>query len=87
MTTEQNARDAITRILGADAHADVTSFPGGNLAIRITAGEHTATVDGHDSSGWGWTVDPGTDEGFSGHEEVADTLEAALTHVREQLGR
>ncbi|MEU3606278.1 hypothetical protein AB0E83_12605 [Streptomyces sp. NPDC035033] len=86
MTTERTARDTIARVLGADVHADVTTFPGGNLAITLTTGEHTATVDGHDSSGWGWTVDPGTDDGFTGHEDVADTLEAALAGIRDRLG-
>lgn len=86
MTTAETARDAVRRVLGEEAHADVTTFPAGNLAIRVTSGEHTATIDGDDSSGWGWTVDPGTDDGFTGHELIAPTLDEALGGVRETIG-
>ncbi|MEU9304089.1 hypothetical protein [Streptomyces sp. NPDC048269] len=85
-TTEQIARDAVRRILGDTAHADVTTFPGGNLSISVHSGDHTATIDGDDSSGWGWTVDPGTDDGFTGHEDVAETLDDALIGVRGEIG-
>ncbi|MEV7723579.1 hypothetical protein AB0P15_02450 [Streptomyces sp. NPDC087917] len=81
-TSEQTARETVRRVLGDTAHADVTTFPGGNLSIGVHRGEHTATIDGDDASGWGWTVDPGTDDGFTGHEDVAETLEAALLGVR-----
>ncbi|MFF3861372.1 hypothetical protein [Streptomyces sp. NPDC002209] len=84
-TTEQSARDTVRRVLGEAAHADVTAFPAGNLSISLHSGEHTATIDGDDSSGWGWTVDPGTDDGFTGHEDVAPTLEEALTDVRGKI--
>ncbi|MFE6225468.1 glyoxalase/bleomycin resistance/dioxygenase family protein [Streptomyces sp. NPDC057854] len=86
MPTEQTARAAIARILGADAHTTAIAFPAGNLSLVITIGDHTITIDGHDTSGWGWTIGPGTDDGFTGHENVADTLETALTQAREQLG-
>ncbi|MFE2555986.1 hypothetical protein ACFXGT_08110 [Streptomyces sp. NPDC059352] len=86
MTTEQAVRAAVDRVLGPAAQTiHVITFPGGNASLTITIGEHTAVLDGEDSSGWGWTVDPGTDDGFTGHEQVADTLEAALTQIRQQL--
>lgn len=85
MTTEQEARDAIHHTFGESAHAEVTAFPAGNLSITLTKGEHAATIDGHPESGWGWTIDPADDEGFSGHENTADTLDEALADVRAGL--
>ncbi|WP_329165872.1 hypothetical protein OHB49_40210 [Streptomyces sp. NBC_01717] len=85
MTTEQEARDAIRHAFGDTAHVEVETFPGGNLSITITKGKHAATIDGHPESGWGWTVDPGEDDGFSGHENVATTLDEALADVRAAL--
>lgn len=82
VTTEQTARAAAHRILGATAHTDVTVFPGGNLSLTITSGRHVATIDGDDATAWGWSVDPGTDDGFIGHEQTAESLEAALIAVR-----
>ncbi|MFF4647453.1 VOC family protein [Streptomyces sp. NPDC001389] len=84
MTADHSTRETIRRILG-DAQADITEFPSGNLSITVHSGDHTATIDGAPESGWGWTVDPGTDDGFTGHENVADDLEAALLAVRGQF--
>ncbi|GAA2141102.1 hypothetical protein GCM10009760_24980 [Kitasatospora kazusensis] len=33
-------------------------------------------------SGYGWTVDPGEDDGYTGHDEIAPTPEDALEAVR-----
>ncbi|WP_328914299.1 MULTISPECIES: hypothetical protein [unclassified Streptomyces] len=85
MTTEQEARDAIHHAFGDTAHADVTAFPSGTLSITLRKGGHAATIDGHPESGWGWTVDPADDEGFSGHENTAPTLDEALGAVRAAL--
>ncbi|MCX4552977.1 hypothetical protein OG204_01815 [Streptomyces sp. NBC_01387] len=84
MTTEQEARDTIRRVLG-DTHPDVKEFPAGNLSVTVHVGRHAATIDGHPETGWGWTVDPGEDDGFSGHELTAPTLEAALQAIRDTV--
>ncbi|MCD0483633.1 hypothetical protein LO771_14825 [Streptacidiphilus sp. ASG 303] len=79
----QTARGTIRSVFGdALQRVDVIEFPAGNLSITLGAGTHTATIDGHPDSGWGLSVDPGEDEGFSGHEETAATLEEALRRVR-----
>ncbi|WP_330177066.1 hypothetical protein OG875_28330 [Streptomyces sp. NBC_01498] len=85
MTTEREAHDAVRHAFGDSAHAEVTAFPAGNVSITLTKGEHAATIDGHPESGWGWTVDPGDDDGFSGHENTADSLDEALADVRAAL--
>lgn len=84
-TTEQTARDAVRRILGDDVHVDVTAFPDGNLSLTVTAGEHMAAIEGHDRTGWGWSVDPRDDEAFTGHDQVAPTLTDALAGVRDKI--
>ncbi|MGK5533616.1 hypothetical protein [Streptomyces sp. URMC 129] len=86
MTTDQTVHEAVRRVLGEDAHADIVRFPGGNLCITVTSRGHTATIDGHPETGWGWTVDPGEDEGFSGHDRTAGTLDAALRDVHARIG-
>ncbi|MFD5211549.1 VOC family protein [Streptomyces anulatus] len=85
MTTAQEAQTAIHHAFGDTAHTDIKTLPAGNLAITITKGDHAATIDGHDSSGWGWTVDPADDDGFTGHENIAATLDEALTSIRAAL--
>ncbi|MGW2837324.1 VOC family protein [Streptomyces sp. NPDC001493] len=85
MTTAQDAQTAIRHAFGDAAHADITTLPAGNLAITLTKGDHAATIDGHDDSGWGWTVDPADDDGFTGHENIAASLDEALTAVRAAL--
>ncbi|MET9706820.1 glyoxalase/bleomycin resistance/dioxygenase family protein [Streptomyces griseus] len=87
MTTAQEARAAIHHAFGDTARTDIKTLPAGNLAITINKGNHAATIDGHDSSGWGWTVNPAQDDGFTGHENVAATLDEALTSVRAALIR
>ncbi len=32
--------------------------------------------------GYGWTVAPGEDDGYTGHDEIAPTLDDALEAVR-----
>ncbi|MFD7256701.1 glyoxalase/bleomycin resistance/dioxygenase family protein [Streptomyces sp. NPDC059874] len=86
LTDEGTARDAVSRILGDAARAEVHVFPGGNMSITITLGRHTAMVDGEDATGWGWSVDPGPAEGFTGHDHGADSLEDALRGVRGKIG-
>ncbi|WP_326599323.1 hypothetical protein [Streptomyces sp. NBC_01803] len=85
-TDDQTVQDAVRRVLGEGAHAHITRFPGGNLSITVTSRGHTATIDGHPGTGWGWSVDPGEDEGFSGHEQMAETLDGALLSVRGTIG-
>ncbi|MBD3550874.1 glyoxalase/bleomycin resistance/dioxygenase family protein [Streptomyces sp. SP18CM02] len=85
MTTADEARTAIHHAFGDTAHTDIKTLPAGNLAITITKGDHAATIDGHDSSGWGWTIDPADDDGFTGHDTIAPTLNEALTNVRAAL--
>ncbi|MFG2894929.1 VOC family protein [Streptomyces sp. NPDC048248] len=85
MTTEQSARAAVRSVLGDDAQAEVTVFPAGNLSLTVTCGRHVATIDGDDATAWGWSVDPGTDDGFTGHEETAESLEEALIAVRGKI--
>ncbi|MCX4749351.1 hypothetical protein OG455_28235 [Kitasatospora sp. NBC_01287] len=81
MTTEQTTRDAVRRVLG-DVHTEVTEFPGGNVAIAVSGAAHSATIDGHPDTGYGWTTDPGEDDGCTGHERIAATLDDALAAVR-----
>ncbi|MFD9540782.1 hypothetical protein [Streptomyces sp. NPDC060022] len=85
MITEQEARAAIRHALGDVASIDIETFPAGNLSITITKGEHAATIDGHTESGWGWSIDPVEDDGFSGHENTADTLEEVLVSIHAAL--
>ncbi|MER5640711.1 hypothetical protein ABT095_27650 [Kitasatospora sp. NPDC002227] len=85
MSTEDETRDAVHRILG-DVHLELTEFPGGNISLTVSDDHHSATVDGHPVSGYGWTVDPGEDDGFTGHDEIAPTLEDALEAVRAAFG-
>ncbi|MFJ6214716.1 hypothetical protein ACIQGZ_15490 [Streptomyces sp. NPDC092296] len=87
MTAKQTAQDAVHAILGDTARAEIQEFPGGNLSLTIHSGAHSATIDGHPDTGWGWTVDPGEDDGFTGHEETAPTLEDALCAVRDAVAR
>ncbi|WNI20427.1 glyoxalase/bleomycin resistance/dioxygenase family protein [Streptomyces sp. ITFR-16] len=83
LMTEQEARTAVQQVLGETAHPEVTVYPAGNVSLTVRLGAHVATVDGHPESGWGWTLDPGEDVGFSGHDDTAPTLEAALTAARD----
>jgi hypothetical protein len=82
--TEQEARDTIRQVLGDAAHAEVKEFPAGNLSITVHVGGHAATIDGHPETGWAWTLDPGEDDGFSGHDQTAPSLEVALAAVRDE---
>ncbi|MFE7485438.1 glyoxalase/bleomycin resistance/dioxygenase family protein [Streptomyces sp. NPDC057552] len=85
MTTAQDARKAIHHTFGDTAHSDIRTLPAGNLAITITKNGHAATIDGHDGTGWGWTIDPAEGDGFTGHENISPTLDEALTSVRAAL--
>ena len=82
MSAEAEARAAVRHAFGDTVTADIRSFPAGNLSITIRKDRHTATLDGHPDSGWGWSVDPGDDEGFSGHTDTAATLAGALAAIR-----
>ncbi|MET9605266.1 hypothetical protein ABZZ17_09375 [Streptomyces sp. NPDC006512] len=85
MTTEQSAREAVRRILGETARADITAFPAGSVSITIHSGDHYASISGATDSGWGWEVDPGCDNGFTGYPNVVGALDEALLAVREQF--
>ncbi|WP_405674866.1 glyoxalase/bleomycin resistance/dioxygenase family protein [Streptomyces sp. NBC_01511] len=85
MATQQEARDAIRHAFGDTAHAKVTAYPAGNVSITLTRGEHTATIQGHPENGWGWSVDPADDAGFTGHDNTTATLNEALAGVRAAL--
>lgn len=84
MNAEQ-ARELVHAVFGARTHAEVTGFPGGNLSLAITGSRHSATVDGHPDTGWAYSIDPAEDDGYTGHDRAADTLEEALRDIREQL--
>ncbi|WP_371793052.1 glyoxalase/bleomycin resistance/dioxygenase family protein [Streptomyces sp. NBC_01471] len=81
--TEQEALDTVRQTLGGAARAEAKMFPAGNLSITVHTGGHAATIDGHPETGWAWTLDPGEDDGFSGHDQTAPNLEAALAAVRD----
>ncbi|WNI20568.1 hypothetical protein [Streptomyces sp. ITFR-16] len=85
MTTEDDARAAILHAFGDSATVHIESFPAGNLSITLARGGHTATIDGHPDSGWGWTVDPVEDDGFTGHENTAPSLDEALAALHAAL--
>ncbi|WP_051798822.1 hypothetical protein [Streptomyces sp. NRRL S-337] len=83
--TPQQARDLVRSVFGDGIHAEVTGFPGGNLSLALCGSRHSATVDGHPDTGWAYTVDPGEDDGFTGHDRAADTLEEALRAIHGTL--
>ncbi|MEU3400835.1 glyoxalase/bleomycin resistance/dioxygenase family protein [Streptomyces filamentosus] len=83
--TEEEARETVTRILGPEARAEVTVFPAGNLSLMIIFGGVGITADGGDSTGWGWSIDPTEESGFTGHDHTAGTLAAALRDIRTAL--
>lgn len=85
MTTENDARNAIRHAFGNTAAISIESFPAGNLSITISKGGHAATIDGHLDSGWGWSIDPAEDDGFTGHENTAPTLDEALAAIHTAL--
>ncbi|WP_328929764.1 hypothetical protein OG429_37760 [Streptomyces sp. NBC_00190] len=86
MTDELTAREAVRRILGDAAQTDVRVHPGGNMSITITVGRRAAMIDGEDATGWGWSLDPGPAEGFTGHDHTAEGIEEALRGVRGKIG-
>ncbi|WP_441249427.1 hypothetical protein [Kitasatospora sp. McL0602] len=81
VSNAQSAREAVRRVLG-EVHTEITEFPAGNVAVTVSSDRHSATIDGHPDTGYGWTVDPGEDDGFTGHDELAPTLDDALKAVR-----
>lgn len=83
--TQQQVRVRVAEILGDSVHVDVEQFPSGTMSVTLDTGSHTAVLDGHPDSGWGWTVDAGEDDGFSGHENTSPTLDAALDGIRDAL--
>ena len=80
--TEKQVRVHVAEILGNAVHVAVERLPGGAMSVTLDTGTHTATLDGHPDSGWGWSVDEGEDEGYSGHANTAATLDAALDGIR-----
>ncbi|MFD4392877.1 VOC family protein [Streptomyces sp. NPDC058495] len=84
-TGEEEARAAIARILGRDTRTEVVAFPGGNLSLMIVFNGRSVVIDGHDGTGWGWSIDPTEESGFSGHDHTAGTLETALRDARTAL--
>lgn len=83
--TENHVRVRVAEILGDGVHVAVERLPSGAMSITLDTGTHTAALDGHPDSGWGWSVDEGEDEGFSGHADTADTLDSALERIRDAL--
>ncbi|MBC3840132.1 hypothetical protein GXW82_07895 [Streptacidiphilus sp. 4-A2] len=83
--TEKQIRVRVAEILGEGVHVAVEPHPGGAMSVTLDTGAHTAALDGHPDSGWGWSVDQGEDEGFSGHADTAPTLQAALELIRDSL--
>ncbi|QMU77562.1 hypothetical protein GXW83_19560 [Streptacidiphilus sp. PB12-B1b] len=83
--TQQQVRVRVAEILGDSVHVDVEQFPSGTMSVTLDTGTRTAVLDGHPDSGWGWTVDAGEDDGFSGHQNTSPTLDAALDGIRETL--
>ncbi|WP_051877432.1 hypothetical protein [Streptomyces natalensis] len=81
----QQARDLVRSVFGDRVHAEVTGFPGGNLSLAIAGSRHSATIDGHPDTGWAYTVDPAEDDGFTGHDQAAETLEEALRDIHGKL--
>ncbi|MEU9111117.1 hypothetical protein AB0D04_04755 [Streptomyces sp. NPDC048483] len=79
----QQARDLVRSVFGEQVHAEVTDFPGGNLSITVISGQHAATIDGHPDTGWAYSIDPAEDDGFTGHDKSAETLEEALRGIHE----
>lgn len=84
--TAHDVREAVRRVLGDSARATVETFSAGTIALTVHIGTHTATIDGHPATGYGWTLDPGEDGGFTGHANQAETLDDALHQVRAALG-
>ncbi len=85
--TEETARQAVRTVFGDTAAVDVIEFPQGRLSLTVRGSAHTATVDGSEGSGWGWTVDPGEDEGVAGHANTAASLQEALLEIRAVFDR
>ena len=83
--TEQQVRVRVAEILDEGVHVAVQRFPSGAMSVTLDTGTHTAVLDGHPDSGWGWSVDEGEDEGFSGHGDTAPTLDTALEGIRDRL--
>ena len=80
--TDEQVRARVGALLGEGVHVGVERRPGGAMSVTVDTGTHTAVLDGHPDSGWGWSVDEGEDEGFSGHANTAATLDAALDGIR-----
>lgn len=84
--TEQTARQAVRAVFGDSVTVDVTTLAGGRMSLTVRGPRHTASLDGAEGGMWGWTVDPGEDEGVTGHANTAESLEEALRGVRAAIG-
>ena len=84
--TEETARQAVRAVFGDAVTVDVTTLAGGRMSLTVRGHRHTASLDGAEGSVWGWTVDPGEDEGVTGHANTAESLDEALRGVRDAIG-
>jgi hypothetical protein len=83
---ESTIRGAVNEVFGGAAGMEIIGLPPDRFAVTLHTDGHTATMDGSEESGWGWTVDPGEDEGFSGHGDTSPTLAEALLAIRAAMG-
>ncbi|MCK9923593.1 hypothetical protein MXD61_17245 [Frankia sp. AgPm24] len=73
--------------LGADIVTTIESFPSGAVTIDIRAGDRHASIAGRPAAAeWGVSIDPPPEQAFTGYEQVAPSVEAAFTLVRDAFG-
>lgn len=73
---------AVRSLLGDAAEVSVEEFPSGAVSILIRHDGGVAVIDGLPSgTEWGFSVDSAEWAGFTGHDQIAASLDEALISV------
>ena len=86
MDSPDDLRRTVASRVPPGARIDVEVFPSGAVGIDIRSGNDFAVIQSTaDRNEWGYDVNPPEEESFTGFENVAGSLDSALSAVVEGL--